>query len=593
MPIFELESGGKQFEVDAPDMNAAVSAFKQFSGVGSASSEPSPQKKSFGERLGEVWENPGPGGVFDIAKRAYQGAVGSVGSSIDAVSGPSGNEMNLRDLGPGYGMEAASVVSPMSRAGGWLGVPQTAKSTLPQIAPEIKSPLLDAAKNIGVDIPNYLATDSMAVQRIASGFKNIPIAGDKIVKSATALNENLGQAARTVSEGLGTGSVDVAGGMAKDAMSQWIKKGSKAPLDDAYKEVDALVNPEFRGPLTSTADEVSKIMAERANAKIGGKSGAVSAVLPAVQSEGLNYAGAKDLRTFLGPKTPQELIAKGIDPIEAKRLYKALSADLEGIVTNAGGDAAATLWKEANALNVATAIDRKQLAKIIGATGDAAPEAVYSKLVSYAGSKSSADISRLMLARKTMGDEAWSEVASAVVARLGRDAQGQFSPDRFSTAYGNLSAAGKNTMFGGKTELAKSLDDINTVVTAIKDKIGRFANTSGTTQTAIGAGMIGAVMAEPLTLITTVVGGKVMAEMLAKPATAKATADYSKAYLAALEKPNKSKQLMIEVASRNLIKVMESSNIRNVDVATFLRTLGTVPAPANDKQNRVGGPSGY
>lgn len=549
-------------------------------------------EKSIGERVQEVWDKPTPGGIPWLLKQGLEGMTGSVAASAGAVQNPTTEagaflQNQGRDFGPALATQAAAITGPLAPGGKFGGATApSVRAMLPEPAPQIKSPLLEAAGNIGVDIPQYLATESMPVQRLASGVKNIPVSGDKIVKSAQAVNEGLGEAARGVAEGFGAGSVDVAGGAAKDAMSQWIKSGSARPLNEAYKEVDALISPEVRGPLNKTAEEVSKIMAERANAKIGGKSGAVNTVLPAIQSDGMNYEGAKALRSFLGERTPQELIAEGINPKEARRLYKALSGDLEEIVTTAGGDQAKQLWKEANALNVQTMGERKSLAKIIGIKGDAAPEAVYSKLVSYAGSKSSADISRLMLARKAMGEDAWNEVASATVARLGRDAQGNFTPDRFSTAYGSLSPQGKSALFGGKSDLAKSLDDINTVVTAIKDKIGKFANTSGTTQTSFGAGMIGGAVMDPVSLIASIVGGKAVAEMLSKPATAKATADFAKAYQAALEKPSESRRLMVNVASRSLASSV-GQNVKMVDVKTFLNLLqGSVPATADDKKNK-------
>lgn len=552
-------------------------------------------EKTISERLSSTYENATPGGPLWLAKQFIEGATGAVQSSAQAtIPNPTTEEGAFlqnqgRDAGPGFATQAAAIAGPMAPGGtgGVFAAPMASKSILPA-APTGASatPVLDAAKSIGVDIPQYLATDSVPVQRMASAIKNIPLSGDKIVKSADAVNRGLGEAAKGVADSFGAGSTDIAGGAAKDSLSQWIKGGSQKPVNEAYKEVDALINPEVRLPLENTAAEISKIMAERANAKIPGKSGAVSALMDAVQSDGLNYTGVKDLRSFLGEKSPQELIASGINPKEAKRLYGPLTKDLETIVGQAGGETALGKWKEANSLASLTMGQRKQLSKVIGAKGDATPEAVYSRLVGYAGSKSSGDINRLMLARKAMGEDAWNEVASATVARLGRDAQGNFSPDRFFTAYGNFSQAGKNTLFGAKDGLAKSLEDINTVVGAIKDKIGKFSNPSGTAQNLLGAGMLTAAMHEPLTMIGSAIGGRALAEMLSKPATAKATAEYLKAYLAATTKPNESKRLMVDLASRNLATLV-SNNVKTVDVKTFLNLLqGAVPAPAKDNENK-------
>lgn len=556
-------------------------------------------EKPFSERLQSTWDQATPGGPLWMAKMALQGMSGAVQGSKDARSLPSTEEEAFRqnqgrEQGPARALDAVQFLTPTAPAGGLLARPlvgarpsvPAAIETAPEALASNGSALLDSAANIGVNIPRYLATDKMPVQRAAAGLKNIPGAGDKIVKSAQAVNDELGTAAKNVADTFGAGDVSVAGGAAKDSLANWIKKGSQKPVNEAYKEVDGLINNDMIAPLENTASEVAKIMAERANSRIPGKSGAVDSVLQAIQSEGLNYEGAKGLRSFLGDKTPNELIANGINPREAKRLYGPLTKDLESIVEKSGGEQALAKWREANTLASVTAGQRRQLSKIIGAKGDATPEAVYSRLVTYAGSKSSGDINRLVMARKAMGEDAWNEVAAATVARLGRDQQGNFSPDRFFTAYGNLTPAGKNTLFGGKSEQAKALEDINNVVTAVKDKIGKFSNPSGTAQNLMGAGVITGAIADPITTLGSILGGRVLADVLAKPATAKATADFAKAFVAAQEQRTESKRLMAELASSNLARAI-SGNVQQVDVKTFLTLLsrftGTVNAPAGNE----------
>ena len=71
---------------------------------------------------------------------------------------------------------------------------------------------------------------------------------------------------------------------------------------------------------------------------------------------------------------------------------------------------------------------------------------------------------------------------SAVVSRLGRDPQGEFSFQRFLTAYGNLSPEGRRILFRstGKDNLARSLDDIAFVTKELQEKLLKFYNPSGT-----------------------------------------------------------------------------------------------------------------
>lgn len=57
-----------------------------------------------------------------------------------------------------------------------------------------------------VTVPRAIASDSMAVQRVGQGVRNIPVVGDAIPKATQALTENLGGAVRTVADQYGSGS---------------------------------------------------------------------------------------------------------------------------------------------------------------------------------------------------------------------------------------------------------------------------------------------------------------------------------------------------------------------------------------------------
>lgn len=69
MPVFEIEHGGKTYEVDAPDMNAALSGFQGFTG----GTKPE-----------------GPGALEDVARTApgalYKGAMDVVGAPADIMN---------------------------------------------------------------------------------------------------------------------------------------------------------------------------------------------------------------------------------------------------------------------------------------------------------------------------------------------------------------------------------------------------------------------------------------------------------------------------------------------------------------------------
>ena len=411
------------------------------------------------------------------------------------------------------------------------------------VASPMRQQVVEAGQRIDVPIPSYMVDEGRITQGLAAGLHNIPGAGDKIAKAADVTQRAIGTATDRVREGFGTGSPAVAGSYAKDALADWITTGSGKVASRVYDSVDNLVNPAVATELTATQQAAQAIIDRRANAKIPGESGAVRTVADAIATPGgLNYEGIKGLRSFLGEMTPQEIVASGLKGGEVKHLYAALTSDLRSAVQNAGGAQALATFNKANRIFEQIATRREALNKIIGTKGDAAPEAVYARLLAMAGSKSSADISRLAQARKTMGPEAWNEVASATVAQLGRDPQGEFSITRFlgPNGYSGLSEPGKALLFRstGNDKLARSLDDIALVTKQIEEKMKQFYNPSGTGKSVAATGTVLGILHSPIKTLSTLIGGNRLATVLSKPATAQVTASWIKAYRDALIAPH-------------------------------------------------------
>ena len=106
-----------------------------------------------------------------------------------------------------------------------------------------------------------------------------------------------------------------------------------------------------------------------------------------------------------------------------KQIYGALSDDLNTSV-GASGPKAQALFDRANKYYGLISDRREALAKIVGTSGDTAPEKVFDRLTAMAGTGSRADINKLAQARKVMGADDWNEVASSVVSRLGARCRG-------------------------------------------------------------------------------------------------------------------------------------------------------------------------
>ena len=505
-------------------------------GLGTAAAPPPADQRSFLEKLGSfarnVYANPPPtiAGVRDIIKGAPAAATELTwGADPEAAKAAAGTMLQAAMLAPPTtpGLRAGEGV-----AGRAFGTPE-ARAALPQIAPPLASEeAIQAAGrlsqyNPNLTLPKYMATESTALPQFAAGIKNMPWGGEPIVQSARHLGEQLG-IAKTGIVGPETVTAETAGESAAKGIGSWIAREAKGPISAAYDKVDALIDPAVMTPLNNTANTVAQIIAERANARIPGGSKAADIAMQAIQSP-MDYEGIKRLRSYLGEKTPQTLIAEGINPIEAKRIYGALTEDLKVVIGEAGGPQALAAWQEANVMARLTKAQQNLLSKIVGPKGDVAPEQVFNKLMSFAGSTSGADLRKLSLAKQAMGRDAWNEVGSALISRLGQAPDGTFSPDRFVTAFGKLAPAARNELFSPVQHAA--LNDLMTLSQYVRDRISRFTNVSGTSRGNISFGYLGGMFLDPISALGTVVSGRLIAHAISQPAIVRAATDVSRASL--------------------------------------------------------------
>jgi len=504
-----------------------------------------------------------------------QGAkAGAVGGALYGAG--QGEDLQSRTTGAATGAAVGGVLG--GALGGAIG-PRATRAPGASSGDEVVA----ASERLGVPVPRAVATDSMAVQRAAAGARNVPFAGDPLVKAAEGTIAGLGQKADEVATAMGGADRLGAGSTASGGIRDWITGKSAAVVSKAYDDVEKAVNPNVRTDLASTRNVMADILARRQNAQMAGDSRAVAEVAGAVQSpNGLNFQGIKDLRTSIGERLKSGILPDGMDGGELKRIYGALSDDLRQAAEQAGGPRGKQLFERANALNAAVAKRREELAKIVGAKGDASPEQVFDRLVAFASEKGGANANLLAKARNAIAQD-WDEVAGGVVSRLGRDADGNFTPDRFVTAWGKLSPQGKSVLFGSSGHRA-ALEDIATISSRFKE-LNKFANPSGTAQSATfaatGAGMI----ASPVTTIASVVGGNILSRILAQPATSSSMARWSRVYQAAVTKPSAATAATLQVATRNLAATIGDKLGVNVAPEAILRAIaGPRMAPASDGQ---------
>lgn len=425
-----------------------------------------------------------------------------------------------------------------------IATPATPASRMGKAAASAAKPLKEgqkvaaAGERLGVELPRAVTSDSVSMQQAGKIASNVPVGGTPLRKASEKAINQLDDAAGRVQSGYGRGNAQIAGEAVRGGVDDLATRQIPDQLNKLYGAVDNLIDPAVKTPLASTSRVASEILSKREAAAIAAESPAIRQIQEAISKpDGLTYQGIKNLRTYLGEmlKKPN-LLPAGTSETELRQIYGSLSDDLRAAVSNAGGPKALRAFEVANRAKSATATRVAALEKVLGTSSD---EAIAAKIKAMAGSTGRADIKNLNRVRMAAGKQAWDELSSAVIASLGRDAEGKFSPDRFVTAWGKLSKEGRKALFAstGKEGLAKSLDDIAAVSSRFKH-LQQFANPSGTGQTILGGAAASAAIWEPVTVLTTVAGARLASKFLASPKSAKSVAQWAKAYQVAVSKPS-------------------------------------------------------
>lgn len=517
----------------------------------------------------------------------------SVGAAVTGAAAGAGAQV-ASDAAPDAYKPVAGVAGAL--IGGGLASGLAGAIAPSAVAGASRADLVQAAQRLTdsgspVTIPAAAASDRMAVQRTGQILANVPVAGDPLVQAGRKSVGQLGRAADDLAESTGGASKEEAGAAASKGIQDWVGPVSSARVKDAYDTVDRLVNPNIPTDLSETRKVAQQIATQRQGSALTVPGNAVSQVMDGLtRPGGLTYGGIKGLRTNIGEMLKQGQLPADTSQGELKRIYGALSSDLQTAVENAGGKSASAAFNRANNLNKAVAERREQVLKLLG--GNSAPrsdEAVFSAIQRAASTGSGADATLLSQARRVMKPEDWQEVASGVIGTLGRDAEGNFSPDRFLTSYGKLSEAGKNTLFSvpGGSQIRQSLDDIATISSRFK-QLKQFSNPSGTGHTLAGFEIAKAAWAEPMAILPSMIGGRVLASALAKPATASATANWAQKYLNFVKAPSAATIAQMRGASTRVAATFGAHLGAQIDPEALVRfaTGGPQPAAAKDTENQ-------
>lgn len=462
-----------------------------------------------------------------------------------------------------------------------------------------------AAQRIGVNVPRAVMSPSRGVQLAGQISSTMP-GGAPLLHAIDESQQALGQAVQRGSQATGgVASPIEAGEGFQESVQQALKPEEGQPraasslgnaaqgVQDAYGDLENIVNQNAKAPLTNTAAVVRDITAGREASAIPGQGKAVAQVQEGVtRPGGMTFAGIKGLRTSIGEMLEGGVLPEGTSQAELKRIYGALSKDLESAALATGGRPGQVAFAKANRLAGMLAEWRERIRPLVGAKSG---ESVYQRIINMASAKpSSGDIRNLAIARASVPEEVWKNFAASAIDALGKTPTGEFSPLRFISDYGKLSDPGKKVLFGslGRSDLVPFLDDIATVSQRFKDA-GKLANTSRSAGhgvaafavlDALNAAIVEHSWREPVSAVTALIGNNLMARVLSTPTTAAAMARWSNIYSKAIQRGAPG-IAMLTRSSGELVKNINSSLGTNFTPYDLLRTLQT-PAKSNADENQ-------
>lgn len=509
------------------------------------------------------------GTITATGRAARAGEAALKGAAIGGIAGFGGanGDLDQRIRGAQMGAIGGGLVG--GAVGGALG----------RGAGRASNEVLEAAENIGVQLPRGVASDSKTVQMGFQSAAQAPIGGGKVKASLDRAYEQAeaatGRAADMLAGGLGGDKASIGAG-AKEAIGGAIDALDKR-AGDAYntlrKSIDA--NALVQIPSSSLAS-LDKIIASRVAAGQEGVplQGMEAAVNILTRPEGVSFNGLQRARTEIGKQISWDARNGGFMQGDLKQVYGLLSDAMDYAVqrtARGNPDEASRLLSVANKRFGETIAETKELRRVLGRNGS--DEGVVNKILGYANERTG-NLKQLDALQKAIGPEEWGRVGGYLVEQMGIR-KGEFSPATFRTNYEKLSEQGRNRLFGAQgTGTRQFIDDINTVAERL-EKTSRFANFSNTGRAVLGGYGLYNLKDDPYGTIGGTVGMGTLALILSRPATAASAAKWSRAYELVVRKPSAATLSGFNIASRNF-------------GATITDKLG-IPVPANDIGNALVG----
>lgn len=388
--------------------------------------------------------------------------------------------------------------------------------------------MMGAAPSVGQ------ATGSRRTQGIESLLAGAPTSGGVMTRAAERQADQIGAGLRARADSFFPNASAERAGRAVEQGINTFSSNVKATRKALYWQVDQLIPSRSSLPLSRTRQTLAALTTPTpgaaattggmVNPRIAQIAQNVSDDMAAAQGRGMPYSAVKELRSRIGEELSDFALSADRPTAQYKRLYAALSQDLEE-AARAQGPAAVQAVRRANGYMRASSERLEQVQRVVDRNGG--PEKVFNAVM--AGTKDGGTTLRTVM--QSLPREGQRAVTGAVIKRMGLASPGQqgvtgetFSAQTFMTNWNRVSPEARRALFDRHgPRFVADMEKVARVAERIKSGSQVFANPSGTANRGLAytyaASLAGAVLTGQVGAATILAGSGAGANVMARAFT--------------------------------------------------------------------------
>lgn len=454
-------------------------------------------------------------GASGVAQRVGQVMASHPGAQVASVAAGSGAAGATREAGGGTGAQLASgLAAGLAPSAGIATLQAGVRGAVRggEAGRQAMERGIQDFQAVGASPSVGQASGNWRTQGLESLLAGGPTSSGAMSRFAERQADDIGTGLRQLADDFMPNASAERAGRAIERGAELFGRNTSATKRALYWEADRLIPDTTRVPMSNTQRALQELTAltpgaesttaQLVNPKIATLARTVGEDLFAAQATGAGgvpYSAVKEIRSRIGQELSDYSLTTDKPTAEYKRLYAALSRDMEE-AARAQGPEAERAARRANNYTRAAADRLEQVQRVIDRNGG--PERVFTAAMS--GTKDGGTTLRAVM--QSLPKEGQRAVTAAVIKRMGlanagaQDAAGEsFNANTFLTNWNRISPEARRTLFDRHGPgFTRNMDKIARVADRIREGSRVFANPSGTANRAAAIGYYGSLPATGL-----------------------------------------------------------------------------------------------